>query len=44
MAWHDKIGEHEPKVYAAIDAAGIVHRKRMRSYLIMMVVRLLEFR
>ena len=44
LAWHGEIAEREPKVYAAIDAAGIVHGKRMRSYLTMMVVRLLELR
>ena len=43
-AWHGEIAEREPEVYAAIDAAGIVHGRGMKSYLIMMAVRLLEIR
>ncbi len=43
-AWHGEIAEREPSVYAAIDAAGIVHGPGMKSYLIMMAVRLLELR
>ena len=43
-AWHGEIAEREPSVYAAIDAAGIVHGPGMKSYLIMMAVRLLEMR
>ena len=43
-AWHGEIAEREPEVYAAIDAAGIVHGAGMKSYLIMMAVRLLEIR
>ena len=42
VAWHGEIAEREPRVYAAIDNAGIVHGKAMKSYLIMMAVRLLE--
>ena len=44
VAWHGEIAEREPKVYAAIDNAGIVHGPSMKSYLIMMAVRLLELR
>ena len=44
LAWHGEIADREPKVYAAIDNAGIVHGKGMKSYLIMMAVRLLELR
>ena len=44
QAWHGEIAEREPSVYAAIDAAGIVHGPGMKSYLIMMAVRLLELR
>ena len=44
VAWHGEIAEREPKVYAAINTAGIVHGKGMKSYLIMMAVRLLELR
>ena len=43
-AWHGEIADREPKVYAAIDNAGIVHGPSMKSYLIMMAVRLLELR
>ena len=43
-AWHGEIAEREPEVYAAIDAAGIVHGPGMKSYLIMMAVRLMEIR
>ena len=42
LAWHGEIAEQNPAVYAAIDAAGITHGKGMKSYLIMMAVRLLE--
>lgn len=44
LAWHGEIAERELKVYAAIDNAGIVHGRGMKSYLIMMAVRLLELR
>ena len=43
-AWHGEIAEKEPPVYAIIDAAGLSHGKSMKSYLIMMAVRLLEMR
>ena len=43
-AWHGEIADREPSVYAAIDVAGITHGKGMKSYLIMMAVRLLEMR
>ena len=43
-AWHGEIAEREPKVYAAIDNAGVVHGGGMKSYLVMMSVRLLELR
>ena len=42
VAWHGEIAEQNPSVYAVIDAAGIAHGKGMKSYLIMMAVRLLE--
>ena len=42
VAWHGEIAEQNPAVYAVIDAAGIAHGKGMKSYLIMMAVRLLE--
>ena len=44
VAWHGEIADREPRVYAAIEAAGIVQGKGMRSYLTMMAVRLLEVR
>ena len=44
VAWHGEIADREPRVYAAIEAAGVVHGKSMRSYLTMMAVRLLELR
>ena len=41
-AWHGEIAEKDPTLYAIIDAAGHSHGKGMKSYLIMMAVRLLE--
>ena len=41
-AWHGEIADREPTLYAIIDAAGMSHGKGMKSYLIMMAVRLLE--
>ena len=43
-AWHGEIADREPPLYAIIDAAGLSHGKGMKSYLIMMAVRLLEMR
>ena len=43
-AQHGLIAEAEPALYEAIHAAGIVHGKSMKSYLIMMGVRLIEMR
>lgn len=43
-AWHGEIAEKEPAVYEAIAASGITHGKGMKSYLIMMAVRLIEMR
>ena len=42
VAWHGEIAEQNPAVYAMIDASGVAHGKGMKSYLIMMAVRLLE--
>ena len=42
LAWHGEIAEQNPAVYAVIDAAGVAHGASMKSYLIMMAVRLLE--
>ena len=42
LAWHGEIAEHNPAVYEVINAAGVAHGSRMKSYLIMMAVRLLE--
>ena len=41
-AWHGEIADRMPSLYAIIDAAGQAHGKGMKSYLIMMAVRLLE--
>lgn len=43
-AWHGEIAEREPALYGIIDAAGEAHGKGMKSYLIMMAVRLLEMK
>ena len=42
MAWHGEIADKQPALYAIIDAAGLSHSTSMKSYLIMMGVRLLE--
>ena len=42
LAWHGEIAEKSPAVYSIIDAAGLSHGAGMKSYLIMMAVRLLE--
>ena len=44
LAWHGMIAEEHPALYSIIDAAGLAHGKGMKSYLIMMAVRLLEMR
>ena len=44
LAWHGLIAEEHPGLYGIIDAAGVAHGKGMKSYLIMMAVRLLEMR
>ena len=43
-AWHGEIADQDPTLYAIIDAAGLSHGKGMKSYLIMMAVRLLEMK
>ena len=43
-AWHGEIAEREPPVYDVIRTAGWVHGDSMKSYLVMMAVRLLEMR
>ncbi len=43
-AWHGEIADREPALYSIIDAAKHSHGKGMKSYLIMMAVRLLEMR
>ena len=44
QAWHGEIADRSPALYAVIEAAGLAHGKGMKSYLIMMAVRLLELR
>ena len=41
-AWHGEVAEQNPSVYSVIGTAGESHGKGMKSYLIMMAVRLLE--
>ncbi len=43
-AWHGEIAEELPPLYSVIAAAGLAHGKGMKSYLIMMAVRLLEMK
>ena len=43
-AWHGEIADRDPTLYAIVDAAGMSHGKGMKSYLIMMAVRLIEMR
>ena len=43
-AWHGEVADREPTLYAIIDAAGYAHGKGMKSYLIMMAVRLMEMK
>ena len=42
LAWHGEIAEHNPAVYSVIGTAGESHGDSMKSYLIMMAVRLIE--
>ncbi len=41
-AWHGEIADRMPPLYALIDAAGLAHGKGMKSYLIMMAVRIVK--
>ena len=43
-AWHGEIADREPALYQAIHTAELTHGKSMKSYLIMMAVRLLEMK
>ena len=43
-AWHGLIAEQDPGLYRIIDASEYSHGKGMKSYLIMMSVRLLEMK
>ena len=42
VAWHGEIAEQNQAVYSVIQASGETHGNSMKSYLIMMAVRLLE--
>ncbi len=42
IAWHNQIAEPRPALYGVIDGAGYAHGDGMKSYLIMMAVRLIE--
>ena len=44
LAWHGEIADREPALYAVIAAAGSAHGKSMKSYAVMMAVRLLEMK
>ena len=44
IAWHGEIAEQNQAVYSVIGTAGETHGNSMKSYLIMMAVRLLEMR
>ena len=41
-AWHGEIADKEPALYQAIHTAELTHSKAMKSYLIMMAIRLME--
>ena len=43
-AWHGEIAEREPALYQAIHTSELTHGKSMKSYLIMMAVRMLEIK
>ena len=43
-AWHGEIAESNQALYSIVATAGLSHGKGMKSYLIMMAVRLLEMR
>ena len=43
-AWHGEIADREPALYQAIHASEVTHSKGMKSYLIMLGVRLLEMK
>ena len=43
-AWHGEIADREPALYAALHASEMTHGKGMKSYLIMMAIRLLEMK
>ena len=43
-AWHGEIAEREPALYQAIHTAELTHGKSMKSYLIMMAIRMLEMK
>ena len=42
IAWHDEIGAKSSALYSVIETAGQVYDKGMKSYLIMMAIRLIE--
>ena len=44
IAWHNQIADVHLPLYKAIEASGYTYGDRMKSYLIMMAVRLLEMR
>ena len=43
-AWHGEVADRDPALYAIVAASGLSHGRGMKSYLIMMAVRLMEMR
>ena len=43
-AWHGELADREPSLYQAIHASELTHGKGMKSYLIMLAIRLLEMK
>lgn len=43
-AWHGELAEEQPALYSAISASGETHGKSMKSYLIMIAVRMIEMK
>ena len=43
-AWHGEIADREPALYAALHASEMTHGKGMKSYLIMIAIRMLEMK
>ena len=44
VAWHGEVAERDPALASVVESAGLAHGRRMKAYLIMMSIRLLEMR